>query len=199
MPMLEGEKTLKKEEVAEMEGQEKGKEWQLELGHQKGSSLSKNLLTLKNGHEREERLLPVTKIGGRDISFDDRLLNTILGTPKNVVSSLKSSNTLSLILFELVITLVLEKSTINIPLKEWVIQKMRKEQETMNVDEEESEEEPKEETFRRKMRQKKRLERVEEGQSSENMSQIINMIAALTYKMHYVDDALYVDNAFMIC
>ncbi|KAI5654371.1 hypothetical protein M9H77_31558 [Catharanthus roseus] len=54
MPMLEGKETMKKEVVAEVEGQEKekAKEWQL-------------------------------KVGGRDISFDDRMLNTVLGIPDN--------------------------------------------------------------------------------------------------------------------
>ncbi|KAI5682278.1 hypothetical protein M9H77_03506 [Catharanthus roseus] len=69
------------------------------LGHQKDSSLSKKLLTLKNGHEREEILLQgriqkheniayqwvISRVGGRDISFDDRLLNTILEAPKDGV------------------------------------------------------------------------------------------------------------------
>ncbi|KAI5659688.1 hypothetical protein M9H77_28481 [Catharanthus roseus] len=83
MPMLKGEKTLKNEEVAEMEGQEKAKEWQLELGHQKGSSLSKKLLTLKNGYEREERLLQVTELiyltwkGEVLKRYDDRNVNKL--------------------------------------------------------------------------------------------------------------------------
>ncbi|KAI5663104.1 hypothetical protein M9H77_22427 [Catharanthus roseus] len=66
--------------------------------HQKDSSLSKRLLTLKNGHERKERSLQgriqkqenitfiqwvISRVVGRDISFDDRLLNTILGIPEN--------------------------------------------------------------------------------------------------------------------
>ncbi|KAI5675909.1 hypothetical protein M9H77_06859 [Catharanthus roseus] len=52
MPMLEGKKTMKKEEIAEVEGLEKEK---------KGSSLSKKLLTLKNEQGRGERLLQVTQ------------------------------------------------------------------------------------------------------------------------------------------
>ncbi|KAI5663705.1 hypothetical protein M9H77_23028 [Catharanthus roseus] len=187
MLMLEGVKTLKKEEVAEVEGQEKGKEWQLKLGHQKGSSLSKKLLTLKNGHEREENC---SRVGGKEISFDDRLLNHILGTPEN---GIRVFQYFVLNLLELVIPLVLKKSTTNILLKEWVLLKIKKGQEAMNVHEEESEEEPEEETYRREMRQKKRQERVEEGQSSGSMTQIVDMKASF-----YVDSALMLIKLYML-
>ncbi|KAI5652604.1 hypothetical protein M9H77_29791 [Catharanthus roseus] len=64
-------------------------------------------------------------------------------------------------------------------------------QEAMNMGEEESEGEPKEETFRREMRQKKRQERVEEGQSSGNVSQLMEMIAFMQASMNSHFDALY--------
>ncbi|KAI5675957.1 hypothetical protein M9H77_06907 [Catharanthus roseus] len=181
MLMLEGVKTLKKEEVVGMEGQEKEKEWQLE-------------------------------VGGRDISFDDRLLNTILETSNDGIRfytkkfsffitnriTVRVFNTFCLILLELVIPLGLEKSTTNILLKEWVLQKMRKGQEGMNIDEEESEEEQEEETYRKEMRQKKRQERVEEGQSSGSMTQIMDMVTSLKYKMHMFLLLLIYDDALLM-
>ncbi|KAI5650227.1 hypothetical protein M9H77_36232 [Catharanthus roseus] len=54
MSMLEGKKPMKNEEIAEVEGQEKEKGKEWQL-----------------------------EVGGRDISFDDRMLNTTLGTPEN--------------------------------------------------------------------------------------------------------------------
>ncbi|KAI5681143.1 hypothetical protein M9H77_02370 [Catharanthus roseus] len=64
------------------------------------------------------------------------------------------------------------------------------EQEAMNVDEKESEEELEEESYRREMRQKKRQERVEEGQSSKNMTQIMDMITSLQAFINSRFDAL---------
>ncbi|KAI5653779.1 hypothetical protein M9H77_30966 [Catharanthus roseus] len=63
-------------------------------------------------------------------------------------------------------------------------------QDVMNVDEEISKEEPAEETFRRGMRHKKRQERVEEGQLSEGMSQLIEMMASMQASMNSWFDAL---------
>ncbi|KAI5662681.1 hypothetical protein M9H77_22004 [Catharanthus roseus] len=60
----------------------------------------------------------------------------------------------------------------------------------MDMDEEESEEEPEEETFRIEVRQKKRQERIEQGQSSGNMSQLMDMIASLQAAMISCFDAL---------
>ncbi|KAI5681514.1 hypothetical protein M9H77_02742 [Catharanthus roseus] len=192
MPMLDGKKTLKNKEVAEVEGQEKGKEWQLE-------------------------------VGGRDISFDYRLLNTILRTPENGIRfytknkkcfdpNLYSERRFEELFTKFVITLVLEKSTTNIPLKEMVFSKneedmlvrgrqddnnesdeddeRNEEKEAMNMDEEESLEEHEEETCRREMRQNKRQEQVEEGQSFVSVCQLMDMIASLQVSMNSRFDAL---------
>ncbi|KAI5681779.1 hypothetical protein M9H77_03007 [Catharanthus roseus] len=64
------------------------------------------------------------------------------------------------------------------------------EQEAMNVDDEESKEEPEEDSYRREMKQKKRQERVEEGQSSGNMTQIVDMITSLQASINSSFDAL---------
>ncbi|KAI5671857.1 hypothetical protein M9H77_12221 [Catharanthus roseus] len=63
-------------------------------------------------------------------------------------------------------------------------------QEVMNVDEEESEEGPEEETFRREIRQKKRQEQIGEGQSSRNVTQIMDMITSLQASINSCFDAL---------
>ncbi|KAI5683395.1 hypothetical protein M9H77_04623 [Catharanthus roseus] len=50
------------EEGGSSRGGRIGKGKRLELGHHKGSSLSKKLLTLKNGQEKGERLLHITEL-----------------------------------------------------------------------------------------------------------------------------------------
>ncbi|KAI5683424.1 hypothetical protein M9H77_04652 [Catharanthus roseus] len=95
-----------------------------------------------------------SRVDGRDISFDDRMLNSILGTPKN----------------KLVIILVLEKIYNKHTFKrmgfsrneEGMLVRVGQEdndekeeyegQDAMNVDEKVSEEKPEKETFRREMR-----------------------------------------------
>ncbi|KAI5648760.1 hypothetical protein M9H77_34765 [Catharanthus roseus] len=62
-------------------------------------------------------------------------------------------------------------------------------QDAMNVDEEVSEEELEEETFRREIRQKKRQERVEKGQSSRGMSQLMEIITSMQASMNSRFDA----------
>ncbi|KAI5675672.1 hypothetical protein M9H77_06622 [Catharanthus roseus] len=63
MKMLEGEKIMEKEVAVEVEEveREKGRKWQVIQGFQKGSF----------------------RVAGRDISFDDRMLNIFLGIPEN--------------------------------------------------------------------------------------------------------------------
>ncbi|KAI5681738.1 hypothetical protein M9H77_02966 [Catharanthus roseus] len=185
MPMLEGKKTMKKEVIAGVEGQEKekAKEWQL-------------------------------KVSGRDISFHDRMLNTILGTPKNGIRFYTENKKCVFIP-----TYIGREDLKNYSLNEKFLRGMMTEiqiynkhtfkrmgfsrneegmlvrggqddndesdeddegnegQEAMNVDEEESEEKPKQETFRREMRQK-------------NMSQLIDMIASLQASMNSRFDTL---------
>ncbi|KAI5664004.1 hypothetical protein M9H77_23327 [Catharanthus roseus] len=192
MSMFKGKKTMKKEEVVAVEARNITYQW------------------------------VTSRITGKDISFDDRMLNTVLETPKNGIRFYTKNkkcfdpNLYSERRFEglftkgLVITLVLEKSTTNVPLKEWYFQEMsisvrggqdandesdeddegNEEQEVMNVDDEESEEELEEEIFIREMRQKKRQERVEEGQSSRSMSQLMDIMSSMQTFMNSWFDAL---------
>ncbi|KAI5668177.1 hypothetical protein M9H77_18030 [Catharanthus roseus] len=113
-------------------------------------------------------------VGSRDISFDDRMLNTILGTPENGIR-----NALIPTFGDYIgIRKIYNKHTFKrmgfSRTDEGMLVRGGQEdddesdeeedegQDAINVDEEVSER-PEEETFRREMRQKKRQEKVEEG------------------------------------
>ncbi|KAI5649613.1 hypothetical protein M9H77_35618 [Catharanthus roseus] len=88
-----------------------------------------------------------SRVGGRDISVDDRMLNTIFGTLENVsdhiaVGKIYNKHTFKRIGFSRNEEGMLSDED----------DKENEGQEAMNMDEEESEEEPEEETFRREIR-----------------------------------------------
>ncbi|KAI5653171.1 hypothetical protein M9H77_30358 [Catharanthus roseus] len=218
-------KTMMKEEVAEVEGQEKekAKEWLLNWG----PLLTVNELyypemiyeiyaNLHKGRVQKQGNITyqwvTSRMGGRDISFDDRILNTILGTPENgtptyiVREDLKNCSLEKKFLRGMMKEIVGDHIGVGKIYNKYMFKRMgfsRNEegmlsdeddegnegQEAMNVDDEKSEEEPKEETFRRETRQKKRQERVE-GQASGSLSQLMDMIAFMQASMNSRFDAL---------
>ncbi|KAI5667551.1 hypothetical protein M9H77_17404 [Catharanthus roseus] len=110
----------------------------------------------------------VTRIGGRDIAFDDRLLNEILDTPQDGIRFYtKNKKCYDPNLYS-------EKRFAEIFTKG----------EDMDIEEEDSDEETEAEIQRRETRQKKRQERTEEGSSSGSMSHLMDMIASLQTSMN---------------
>ncbi|KAI5649020.1 hypothetical protein M9H77_35025 [Catharanthus roseus] len=105
----------------------------------------------------------LTRIGEKDIAFDDRLLNEILDTPQDGIRVYTKNkkcfdpNLYSERRFEEIFT----------------------RREDMDVEEEDSDEETEVEVQRRETRQKKQQERTEEGSSSGSMSHLMDMIASL--------------------
>ncbi|KAI5662388.1 hypothetical protein M9H77_21711 [Catharanthus roseus] len=107
----------------------------------------------------------VTRIGGRDIAFDDRLLNEILDTPQDGIRFYTKN-----------------KKCFDPNLhseKQFVFAEIFTRGEDMDIEEEDSDEETEVEIQRRETRQKKRQERTEEGSSSGSMSHLMDMIASL--------------------
>ncbi|KAI5658752.1 hypothetical protein M9H77_27545 [Catharanthus roseus] len=101
-----------------------------------------------------------SKVGGIDISFDDRMLNTILGKPENVgvgdhigIEKIYNKHTFKRMGFSRSEEGMLVRRGQESDEEE---EKEEDEgQDAMNVDEEVSQEEPEKETFRRKIRPKK--------------------------------------------
>ncbi|KAI5672225.1 hypothetical protein M9H77_12589 [Catharanthus roseus] len=192
------EETYEKEEVAEVEKveREKGRKWQ-NIGW--GSLLTVNELyypeMIYEFYANLHKGRVTSKVGGRDISFDDRMLNIVLGTPENSMrfyTKNKKCFDLNLyICYHIGIGKIYNKHT----LKRMGFSRNEEEEEdngqdAMNIDEEISEEEHEEETFSREMGQKKRQERVEEGQSSGVMSQLMEMMSSMQASMNSRFDAL---------
>ncbi|KAI5663860.1 hypothetical protein M9H77_23183 [Catharanthus roseus] len=150
----------------------------------------------------------LTRIGGRDIAFNDRRMNFGYIAIEHMLATQSSST--KCLPYGCFITKIFKYFIYNQQaFKRMGFEKNEEgpfirggqegddddaedddeDQEGMNVEEEESEEETEAEIHRRETRQKKRQERIEEGSSSGSTSQLMDMIASLQTSINTQFDA----------
>ncbi|KAI5658101.1 hypothetical protein M9H77_26894 [Catharanthus roseus] len=135
----------------------------------------------------------LSRIGGRDIAFDDRRMNYGFIAIEHMLATQSSST--KCLPYVYIHEKGFEKNNEGQLVRGGQDDNDKEddddeEQEEMNMDEEESDSEPEEETHKREIRRKKRQERTEEGSSLGSVTQPMEMIASLQASMNSQFDDL---------